>query len=140
MARKERKTDELEDLNQMEPIDIEVFGTDDDPCFGKLYDLSADECQRCGDSEFCALKMGQTLNKERKLIESKENFLDIEEEGGAVEEAEIIEYTDVKKVKKAVRNFLRKDLSYLKIRKRIRTKYPNFPKDRLKEIYNNYKK
>ena len=135
--RQERDTEEFNDIDLMEPVDVSIFGTDDDPCFGKLYDLSADECQRCGDAEFCALKAGQYLNKERKQIESKESFLDIEEEGG-VEEAQVVD--EDKKVKKAIRRHIRKGLSYLKVRKAIRKKYPDYPKESIKETYNNYKK
>lgn len=61
----------------LEPIDITKFGTNDDPCFGKLYDLSTDECKRCGDSELCGVVFAQNLNKKRKKIEKKDNFKDI---------------------------------------------------------------
>jgi hypothetical protein len=64
----------------MVPITLEQLGTDQDPCFGKLYDQSTKECQRCGDCEFCAIAMGQLNHISRAQIESKSAFKDIEEE------------------------------------------------------------
>ncbi len=130
--RKSRETEEYQEIDLMEPVDITLFGTDDDPCFGKHYDLKADECQRCGDSEFCALKMGQTLNKERKQIESSTKFLDVDEEVNSTDETE--------RVKKSVRRAIRKGTSLLKVKKLIGRKYPEFPKESVKEIYKSYKK
>ena len=76
--RKTRNKVKLTDKEMLKPIDIELFGSDDDPCFGKLYKLSTPECKRCGDSEICATVMAQRLNVKRKGIESKNRFKDIE--------------------------------------------------------------
>ena len=46
------------------PIDIYNLGGEDDPCFGKLHDLSAIECRRCGDSELC-----QVATAQRQMID-----------------------------------------------------------------------
>jgi len=76
--RKKRNEIHLTDKEMLKPIDIELFGSEDDPCFGKLYKLSTPECKRCGDSEICATVMGQRLNVKRKGIEENNRFKDIE--------------------------------------------------------------
>lgn len=79
MAKKERTPREkTKGVDLMEPVDITQFGTKDDPCFGKEYNLSAPECKRCGDSELCAIVMGQNNNLKRKDLESKNRFKDLE--------------------------------------------------------------
>ena len=65
-------------IDLMEPINITQFGTDDDPCFGKEYNLSTPECKRCGDSELCAIVMGQNNHIKRKTIEDNNRFKDLE--------------------------------------------------------------
>lgn len=80
MAKKNTRIprDKTPDINVMEPIDITRFGTDEDPCFGKEYNLASPECKRCGDSELCAIVMAQNNNIARKLIESENRFKDLE--------------------------------------------------------------
>ncbi len=80
MAKKKRKPRKpTKGVNLLKPIDINKFGKDDDPCFGKEYDLSTDECGRCGDSELCAAVFGQgKLKKKRDKIEKKNRFKDVE--------------------------------------------------------------
>lgn len=79
MAKKARTPREkTKGVDLMEPVDITQFGTKDDPCFGKEYNLSTPECKRCGDSELCAIVMGQNNNLKRKDIESKNRFKDLE--------------------------------------------------------------
>lgn len=131
---REPRDNEHEEIDVIVPVDISILGTDDDPCFGKLYDLSTDECQRCGDSEFCALKMGQTMNTKRKLIEESNEFLDITEEPEDTQE----EHT--KKIRKSIRRAVKKGYSFLKVKKMVAKNYPDYPKESIKEIYNNYKK
>lgn len=77
--RKKRKT-KLAKLDITVPITLDLIGSDNDPCFGKLYDGTASECRRCGDSEVCIIAMGQRNAKVRAEIESKQRFKDIEEE------------------------------------------------------------
>ena len=60
------------------PFNIDLIGTDNDPCFGKLYDMTTNECQQCGDSEFCALAMMKNLKSRRDKLEKKQNFKDID--------------------------------------------------------------
>lgn len=77
MAKKSRKPREsTPNIDFSKPIDITKFGTSEDPCFGKLYNLSTHECKRCGDSELCSIIFGQSLNKERKKIEKTNAFKD----------------------------------------------------------------
>lgn len=80
MAKKKRKPrEETENIDFLQPIDIKKVGSNDDPCFGKLYDLSAEECKRCGDSELCAVVFSQTTAKKIRKKEEKNNrFKDIE--------------------------------------------------------------
>lgn len=65
MGRKSRKEIEIEEKDLLEYFDPTEFGTVKDPCFGKLFSLTAEECSICGDAIFCAnkqkLKLQQTL-------------------------------------------------------------------------------
>lgn len=61
------------------PITLEQLGTQDDPCFGKHYDPRTAECSRCGDSELCAIALGQLNKASRSKIEKKSRFKDLEE-------------------------------------------------------------
>lgn len=76
--RKIRDKIEVSEAEMLKPLDIEKFGSKNDPCFGKLYNLGTKECKRCGDSEICGSVFSQYLNKERKNIESTTRFKDIE--------------------------------------------------------------
>lgn len=78
MAKKRKAREKTDDINLMKPIDITKFGSDDDPCFGKLYNLSAEECRRCGDQELCSIVFGQGLHLKRKEVEKETRFKDIE--------------------------------------------------------------
>lgn len=62
------------------PFDVTKFGSEDDPCFGKLYDLSALECQECGDIELCAIAFAQGQHIARAKAEGEARFKDLEEE------------------------------------------------------------
>lgn len=74
--RRERK--ETKGVDFMKPIDVTAFGTADDPCFGKLYNLSTNECKRCGDSELCCVVFAQNMKKERTSEKVKSRFKDEE--------------------------------------------------------------
>lgn len=65
------------------PIDISVIGTEDDPCFGKLYEPVTEECSGCGDSELCAIVHMHTLDSTRTKIEKKKKFKDKEKAASA---------------------------------------------------------
>ena len=66
-------------LDVSKAITLDMLGTKDDPCFGKFYDPRAAECNRCGDSELCAIAMGQLNHLKRDKTEKSFNFEDIEE-------------------------------------------------------------
>ena len=57
---------------------LDLGDPEKDPCFGKLVDLTAPECQSCGDVEFCQIAFS-LLHKKKILKEEKEgNNLDLE--------------------------------------------------------------
>tara|TARA_R110000772_G_scaffold128201_2_gene235785 strand:+ start:670 stop:1101 length:432 start_codon:yes stop_codon:yes gene_type:complete len=129
------KSPEFDSIDLMKPVDVTVFGTEDDPCFGKHYDLSTDECQRCGDHEFCAIAMGHKLNTQRKQIEKDNDFLDVIEEVEVETKAPL----SIVRMKKLVNIRLKKDYSFIKTYKTIKAKYPTVDKSSLKSIYKELK-
>jgi hypothetical protein len=78
--RKKRNKIPEESYDVLQPIDISIFGTDEDPCFGKHYSLEAKECKRCGDAQVCSIICAQVRNVTRAEIESKDNYKDIQTE------------------------------------------------------------
>lgn len=107
MATKKRKgkrksrTRLIKQFDITEPIDLSIIGTAEDPCFGKLYDPQASECKRCGDSEICAIAMGQNNHLKRALVEAEKNFKDLEEDKIEVKK-------DPKLIRKSIRGRVRK--------------------------------
>jgi len=78
MPRKSRKRS-VEPQTFLHPINIKDFGDPEkDPCFGKLYDLSANECQICGDFELCSIAFAQKLQQKRLVAETKTKTKDLE--------------------------------------------------------------
>ena len=76
--RKERDS-KVPDKVFLEPIpDITIFGSDDDPCFGKLYSLAAPECRICGDIELCAIAFAQSMRTTRKEMETASHYKDLD--------------------------------------------------------------
>lgn len=65
------------ELDLTKPIPLDILGTEYDPCFGKLHDATASECQICGDSELCAIVQSQRLHVKREAIESEKEFKDL---------------------------------------------------------------
>lgn len=129
MAKKEKKSN-LPDLSKtdiLEPIvNIESLGTDKDPCFGKLYDLTTNECKMCGDSELCAICFAQKMNKTREDIEKESHFKDLEK------------LIDIKSVKKYMRMLIRKDTPRKDILYKSMEKFEITKKD-AREIYRSLK-
>ncbi len=72
------KKKKVSDKELLKPLDILSLGGESDPCFGKEYDLTTNECQRCGDSELCAIANSQKLRLVREGIEREKDFKDIE--------------------------------------------------------------
>lgn len=83
--KKEKKLSEREKVMKsvktsvFKPINLDVLGGNEDPCFGKLYDLSTQECRMCGDSELCCIKTANHLGKTRKELEEQNNFKDLDD-------------------------------------------------------------
>lgn len=61
------------------PLDLSDYGGDNDPCFGKLWDLSVSECKRCGDSGFCSVIFAQNQHYTRESIEKVTPMRDLQE-------------------------------------------------------------
>lgn len=78
--KRKARTKLIKTVDTLKPITIMDLGSEDDPCFGKHFSPLASECNRCGDSELCAIKMGQSNHKVRSKIEKKQAFKDIEEQ------------------------------------------------------------
>ena len=95
--RKSRNTFTKKKPDMSIPIPMELLGSDEDPCFGKLFDPRTNECQRCGDSEICAIAMGQKNHLLREKVESKQSFKDMEETKIITNEDKKVIYKNVKK-------------------------------------------
>lgn len=122
---KTREPREKTPANLMEPIDVTIFGTDDDPCFGKEYNLSTPECKRCGDSELCAIVMGQNNHLKRAKIEKDNRFKDLEIVEKSKGNPALIEWVRVKK---------EEGLSRSQIIKKAKNTYGS-TREEIKEIY-----
>jgi len=61
------------------PFDITKFGSEEDPCFGKHNDPKAQECQICGDFEFCQIVTAENQRKIRAKKEQETEFKDLKE-------------------------------------------------------------
>lgn len=100
--RKPRKNIQVANkLSTLYPISITEFGSEKDPCFGKLYDPKHDTCGRCGDSEFCSIAMAQNNHVNRLKVEKTTKFKDIEEQN-------IKPTSDKKALKKEIKSLIRK--------------------------------
>jgi len=77
MARKPRDS-KIPDAELLIPFDVAKFGSEDDPCFGKLYSLTEPECLHCGDNEFCGTVFANDANRKRIAQENKGTALDME--------------------------------------------------------------
>lgn len=129
MAKKPKQKDlVLSDTDILSPIThIESLGSDKDPCFGKLYDLTTTECKMCGDSELCAICFAQKMNKTRSEIEEESRFKDLEK------------LIDIKGVKKYMRMLIRKETSRKEIISKSMEKFELTKKD-ARSIYRSLKK
>lgn len=129
MAKKSKKTDLV--LSEMDPLtpitNIDNLGSDKDPCFGKEYDLTTNECKLCGDSELCAICFAQKLNKTRAEIEKESHFKDMEK------------LLDIQGIKKYMRSLIRKELSRKDVISKAIDKFDITKKD-ARSIYKSLKK
>ena len=97
MARRKQRTEIAKQTTTVQPFDITKFGGEEDPCFGKLNDPKAPECQQCGDFEFCAIITAENLKKIRVKEEEKTEFKDLSD----TPEIEDIRQFMLKKLEKA---------------------------------------
>jgi hypothetical protein len=97
MAQRSSRDSKVPDKVFLRPFDITKYGSEDDPCFGKEYDLNADECTICGDLELCAIAFAQNQSRVRIQLESENKFKDLEE-GDMIRETTIREFISGKRV------------------------------------------
>lgn len=113
--------------NILTPIKLEDIGLEDkDPCFGKGYDLSTEECKQCGDSELCAIAFANALGKTRKQLEQANSYKDLES------------LIDTAAVFKSIRAYKRKDLKMSEILDRLQAKY-ELSREEAKSLYKQWK-
>lgn len=110
MERKPRKKPKNRKIDYMKPLTIKDFGSENDPCFGKHYDLRADECARCGDYEACSIVSQSKMLSQMEKQEKKHRFKDIEE-------AELIKTQDSWAKKQMVKRARNKPGTWLSIDK-----------------------
>lgn len=127
--KKTKKKDLMPDLQKtpiLQPISIDLIGSNGDPCFGKMYDLTTDECKMCGDSELCCIKFAAEMGKTRKELEQENEYKDLE----------IL--VDIPAVKKTIRALKRKGEDGKTIRAKLQAKY-GVSLDEAKQLYKKYK-
>lgn len=122
-----KKKPNLESVQPLEVIDLKSLGGQQDPCFGKNYDLSTKECKLCGDSELCAFATSQALHITRKQLEQQNSYKDLD----------VLEDTDG--IKKYIRSLKRKGKTRKEIIDAAVHKY-EVPKDRIRKLYLELKK
>lgn len=129
MGKKKKKKEEampaVTEEELLKPIDILSLGSDSDPCFGKQYDLTTEECSRCGDSELCAIAHSQKLNIIRKDIEKEKSFKDIDE-------------VKVGKEIKFIKKLIKKGKKPSEILKKVVDKF-EIPKSEARKLYKSIK-
>ena len=122
----EKARKELVSKDPLIPIDIDSIGASSDPCFGKGYDLTTNECKMCGDSELCCIKFAAALGKTRKELEKENDYKDLET------------LVDIPAVKKTIRALKRKGEDRKTIRQKLQAKY-HLSESEAKELYRKYK-
>ena len=135
-TRKSRSKEVKKDPDFSKPIifDLSKIGTDED-CFGVMHDLTADECNKCGDCELCSIVYSQRAHAKRAKQEEKFVAKDLEEEKLTGDHPQI-------------REFILKTLKESKVPVRLKTLidtintrlYPNSKKDSdfLKQVIKNF--
>lgn len=122
---KETKPVSQKEIDLLKPVDILSLGSEHD-CFGKEYDLSTDECKRCGDSEFCVIATAARMKKVRGKVEKEVEFKDISQ--GSIP----------KEVYKFIENKMKRKVPLDKIGKRIVKRF-GIPSNQVKELIKSYK-
>lgn len=124
--KKKRDLPDISKVNPLVPIDIDSIGSNGDPCFGKGYDLTTNECKMCGDSELCCIKFAAALGKTRKELEKENDYKDLET------------LVDIPAVKKTIRALNRKGEDRKTIRQKLQAKY-HLSESEAKDLYKRYK-
>ena len=129
--RKERNqlSKKVDITKPLDVLEIEKLGTDDDPCFGKLHDLTEDACKRCGDSHICQIVFNGKTKAMRDDIESKNRFKDLELDKNEINTGEI---------KKFIKSKLSKGVISLKIVKQLQNKF-GIEKQEARKLVKKYK-
>lgn len=123
---KKKATKSYKDSGPFDAVNFEDIGSNNDPCFGRLYDLSQPECRQCGDSEFCCTIFANKVGKTRAEIEKETKFKDLNV------------LVDKKAVNKTIRYMKRKEASKKEILEKIREKY-ELTVEESRQLYKEYK-
>jgi hypothetical protein len=79
MAKKKPRNSGISSQSLLIPFNVLDFGDPEkDPCFGKLHDLTDEDCLSCGDIEWCATVFQQKLVQRRLAEEKKGASYDLE--------------------------------------------------------------
>lgn len=104
---------------------VTSIGSNNDPCFGKEYNLTSNECQICGDSELCAIKLSQLQGKTRKQLEESQNYKDMDV------------LIDTKSIRRFIKSSLKKGMPKKDIISQIVEKYST-TKQEARMLYKKY--
>ncbi len=148
MARKKKEIERIaqdrfdpEAIDFSKPIDITKFGSDDDPCFGKHFDMTTKQCKVCGDAQFCQIKTGQNQHLLRDGKSKEKEYLDYNPENNELTTSNELEcdVTTKKRVVRFMKRKIAKGVKPIKIRKLAIEKY-EISKSDSKIIFNKIKK
>lgn len=126
-----RKSRERQEVDIMKPITIELFGSEDDPCFGKHHDPAVKECKSCGDQELCAIVQAQRMHKVRDTEVKKYPVKDLEEPNMDLKSIEQFVLTNLKKGPRSFEELWKEGYKFF-------SKYEKVNKDKAKEMFLNY--
>lgn len=126
----------MSDNEFQKPLDISTIGTDDDPCFGKLFEPATEECSGCGESELCAVVCMHYNGTQRKAIAKKQKFKD---QKPSAETESFMAFDDYQKI---VEKYVKKNtpVTFTKILSAMNKKYNSeelLPEGRLKTLTKN---
>lgn len=137
MAKRKSRKDivkKVDTTKPLTPIELTKLGTEDDPCFGKHFDLTADECKICGDCNVCSIVFNATTEKKRDKVEKEHRFKDLELEGKKKDK-----HLKETKESKLVKRLLEKGMPTIKIVKRLVSKF-EMDKAKAKKLVKSIKK
>ena len=101
-------------INNTEILNPYYYGSESDPCFGKLFSLEAPECQLCGDRVLCQAQFNQ-----RQLLLKTQDL-----------EPEILDWVSLKLKRKTSEKLIVKlGTKKFDVSKEIILKHINYEKD-----------